>query len=60
MLRKEINGKLNAIANLGIESQYHIVVVPTVLSEKRFLEKTVIPVQINEVGVRTLQLSLFD
>ncbi|VAW09820.1 hypothetical protein MNBD_BACTEROID03-1655 [hydrothermal vent metagenome] len=60
MLRKEINGKLNAIANLGIENLYHIVVSPTLLSEKRISEKTLIPVQIEEVGVRTIQLSLFD
>jgi hypothetical protein len=60
MLRKEINGKLNAIANLGIESLYHIAAIPTVLSKKRISENTLIPVQIEEVGARTIQLSLFD
>ncbi len=60
MQRKEINGKLNAIANLGIESLFHMVVLPTVLSKKRISENTLIPVQIEEGGVRTIQLSLFD
>ncbi len=60
MLRKEINGKLNAIANMGIENLYHIVALPTVLSKKIISEETLIPVQIEEVEARTIQLGLFD